>query len=240
MRLGHPVQAGTDDPEELAKRHRALGLRAAFCPSIAGGDKDRTLAVRRAFERHDVMIAEVGVWNNLMDADPAKRGENVEAMKAGLALADEVGAQCVVNIAGSLNPGRWDGPHAANLSPRAFELAVANAREIIDAVNPTRAKLTYEMMPFCLPDSPDAYLELIREHCPEMISRCLEGKLLLNPYPSLEERKAIALAFQELIQENERLAIELIQSIGNENSAHKQGQKDGYEDGYKDGLKGGA
>jgi len=163
MRLGHPVQAGTDDPEELAKRHRALGLRAAFCPSIAGGDKDRTLAVRRAFERHDVMIAEVGVWNNLMDADPAKRGENVEAMKAGLALADEVGAQCVVNIAGSLNPGRWDGPHAANLSPRAFELAVANAREIIDAVNPTRAKLTYEMMPFCLPDSPDAYLELIRE-----------------------------------------------------------------------------
>lgn len=84
------------------------------------------------------------------------------------------------------------------------------------------------------------YLELIREHCPEMISRGLEGKLLLNPYPSLEERKAIALAFQELIQENERLAIELIQSIGNENSAHKQGQKDGYEDGYKDGLKGGA
>ena len=163
MRLGHPIQADTDDPEELAKRHRALGLRAAFCPSIAAGDKDRALAARRAFERHDVMIAEVGVWNNLMDADPGKRGENVEAMKAGLALADEVGAQCVVNIAGSLNPDRWDGPHPANLSPRAFELAVANAREIIDAVNPKRAKLTYEMMPFCLPDGPDSYLALIRE-----------------------------------------------------------------------------
>jgi len=162
MRLGHPIQADSDDPEELAKRHRALGLRAAFCPGIAAGDEGRAREVRRAFARHDVMIAEVGVWNNLMDLDPAKRRANVEAMQAGLALAEEVGAQCVVNIAGSLNPERWDGPHSANLSPRAFELAVANAREIIDAVNPTHAKLTYEMMPFCLPDGPDSYLELIQ------------------------------------------------------------------------------
>lgn len=82
-------------------------------------------------------------------------------MKEGLALADEIGALCLVNIAGSLSSSAWDGPDPANLTQEAFEIAVINARDILKAVKPTRAKLTYEMMPWAIPDSTEAYLALI-------------------------------------------------------------------------------
>jgi sugar phosphate isomerase/epimerase len=96
-----------------------------------------------------------------MDPNDAKRRANVKAMKEGLALADEVGALCAVNIAGTLSESNWAGPHPGNLSEEAFEIAVLNARDIIRAVKPKRAKLTYEMMPWSLPDSADSYAALI-------------------------------------------------------------------------------
>jgi len=162
MRLGAPVFVDTDDPDALAQAHRELGYRAAYCPELTLDDPDRIRAVREAFARHDVVIAEVGVWNNLMDPDADKRRQHVKAMAEGLALADEVGALCLVNIAGGFSSEQWDGPHPANLSQDAFALAVENARGIIDAVRPKRAKLTYEMMPYMIPDGPDSYLELVQ------------------------------------------------------------------------------
>ena len=162
MRLGAPVFVDTDDPETLVQAHRELGYRASYCPELTLDDPDRIRAVREAFARHDVVIAEVGVWNNLMDPDEETRRHNLKAMMEGLALADEVGALCVVNIAGGFNAEHWDGPHPANLSQDAFALAVENARGIIDAVRPKRAKVTYEMMPYMIPDGPDSYLELVQ------------------------------------------------------------------------------
>ena len=162
MRLGAPVFVTSDDPEVLARAHRELGLRAAYCPRVAVGDGDRIRAVSRAFARQDVVIAEVGVWNNLLDPAAEVRQRNARAMQEGLALADEIGALCVVNIAGTRNPDQWAGPHPDNFQPAVFDEIVAVAREIIDAVHPVRAKFTYEMMPWCFPDSAQSYLDLVR------------------------------------------------------------------------------
>ncbi len=162
MRLGGEVFVDSDDPGVVAKAHREAGYRAASAPwGLKLAETERIAAIRDAYAAHDVVIAEVGVWNNLMDPDEGKRNANIEAMKAGVVLAEELGALCAVNIAGSLNPDRWDGPHPDNLGRDAFDLAVDNAREVIDAVKPKRTKLTYEMMPFCIPDSADCYLRLI-------------------------------------------------------------------------------
>jgi len=161
MRLGGPVFVKTEDPEELARAHRALGYRAAYCPPVQLADADRVRAVREAFERHDVVIAEVGVWNNLMEVDDAKRKKNLQANKEALALAEEIGALCAVNITGSLSDDAWDGPDPANLTQEAFEIAVMNARDILRAVKPKRAYFTYEMMPWAIPDGAEAYLALI-------------------------------------------------------------------------------
>ncbi len=162
IRLGGPAFAKTDDPEQLALAHRKLGYRAAYCPSVPLTDESRIRALTAAFAKHDVVIAEVGRWVNLLDADPEKRRQNLATVTEGLALAEAVGARCCVDIAGSFNPTVWYGPHPDNFSPRFFDAAVENARKIIDAVQPKRTTFAYEMMGWALPHTPESYLKLIR------------------------------------------------------------------------------
>ncbi len=71
-------------------------------------------------------------------------------------------ARCCVDIAGSFHPTIWYGPDPRNITSEFFDAAVENARKIIDAVKPQRAKFAYEMMGWSLPDSPDSYLKMIR------------------------------------------------------------------------------
>ncbi len=161
VRLGGPVFCQTDDPAELAKAHRKLGYRSAYCPPVSIEDKKKINEIEKAFKEEDVIIAEVGAWVNIMDVDEAKRKKNLEVVCHGLALADEIGALCCVDIAGSLNPERWDGPHPDNISQKAFDMTVENIRYILNSVKPKRAKFVLEMMPWVIPDSPDSFLELI-------------------------------------------------------------------------------
>ncbi len=162
VRLGGPVFGAGDDPEQIALAHRKLQYRGAYCPSVDLKDQPRIRAIREAFAKHDVVIAEVGRWVNLLEADPAKRKANIDAVTEGLALAEAVGALCCVDIAGSYSRESWFGPHPDNLSQRFFDETVENARRIIDAVRPKRAKFCLEMMGWALPDSPDAYLRLLK------------------------------------------------------------------------------
>lgn len=162
IRLGGPVSVPSEDPEELALTHRRLGYRAAYCPNLPLNDSARIRAVTDAFAKHDVVIAEVGRWVNLLDADPQKRAANLQVVTEGLALADAVGALGCVDIAGSFNRTVWFGPHPGNLSRDFFDAAVENARKIVDAVKPKRAKFSYEVMGWAIPDSAASYLALIK------------------------------------------------------------------------------
>ncbi len=180
MRLGVGLALQSDDPDENARSYVAAGYGAATCPRASLDEPERIRAIREAFARHDVMIAEVGVWNNMLDPDPARRAANVDANARGLALADEVGARCCVNIAGSFNPTRWDGPHPQNLSQEAFDLTVQNVRQILDAARPRRAFYTLETMPWVIPDSADSYLALIEAIDRPMFAVHLDPVNLVN------------------------------------------------------------
>jgi sugar phosphate isomerase/epimerase len=162
VRLGGPIFLKSDDPALLAREHRRLGYSAAYCPAARSTDADRIRAIRDAFAAENVVIAEVGAWKNMLDPDPAARKENLAYVTDRLVLADAVGARCCVDIAGSYHPKIWYGMNAKNLSREFLDATVANCRTVIDAVKPTRTRFTIEMMPWSLPDGPDAYLELIR------------------------------------------------------------------------------
>ncbi len=162
IRLGGPVFNAPEDPAELARHYRKLGYRAAYCPNVALGQGDRIRALEAAFQKEGVAIAEVGRWVNLMDADPAKRVDHFKQVRDGLALADEIGAFCCVDIAGSMNPKIWYGPHPDNFGRAFFELAVENARKLIDDVKPRRAKFAYEMMGWAPPHGVDNMLQFIK------------------------------------------------------------------------------
>ncbi len=98
----------------------------------------------------------------MLDPDSDKRRQNLDYVTERTALADEVGARCCVAYAGSFSPKIPWGPDPRNLSPEFQDATVENCRKIIDAVKPKRSVFTIEMMGWNLPDSPDAYLDLIR------------------------------------------------------------------------------
>jgi sugar phosphate isomerase/epimerase len=162
VRLGGPVFLKSVDPVELAREHRRLGYSAAYCPPAKAGETAHLRSIRDAFSKENVVISEVGAWRNMLDPDSGKRKENLAYVTERLALADEVGARCCVDIAGSFHPTVWYGPHPKNLSQEFFDATVENCRKVIDAIRPTRTVFTIEMMGWSLPDGPDAYLRLIQ------------------------------------------------------------------------------
>jgi hypothetical protein len=115
--------------------------------------QDYAQAARQA----DIVIAEVGVWNNPLSPSDLERQAAILKNQACLALADEIGARCCVNIAGSRG-AKWDGPHPDDLTQDTFEIIVQTVRQIIDAVQPKRTCYALETMPWMYPDSPDSYL----------------------------------------------------------------------------------
>ncbi|MBK7930332.1 MAG: sugar phosphate isomerase/epimerase [Bryobacterales bacterium] len=162
IRLGGPIFLKSSDPRELAREHRRLGYSAAYCPPAEVEDTARIKAIVEAYAAEKVTIAEVGAWKNMLDPDPAARAANLAYVQRRLALADAVGAACCVDIAGSFHPTVWYAPHPRNVSREFFDATVENCRKVIDAVKPTRTSFTIEMMGWNLPDSADAYLELMK------------------------------------------------------------------------------
>ena len=160
MRLGGPINEKYDSPEEWVKAVRRLGYRAAYCPVGIEADAAAIAAYARAAREADILIAEVGAWSNPLSPDQTIRSAAFEKCQASLLLADEIGARCCVNIAGSLG-AKWDGPDPADLSEDTFDLIVESVRQIIDAVKPARTSYTLEPMPWMYPDSTDSYLDLI-------------------------------------------------------------------------------
>lgn len=162
IRFGGPIFLKSDDPEALAREHRRLGYSAAYCPSVKLQEPEKIRAIQKAYAAENVIIAEVGAWCNMLDPDSVKRTANLKNVSDRLALADEIGARCAVNIAGSYNPTIWYGPHKRNFSREFFDATVENARHVIDAVKPKRTKFALEMMGWALPTGPDEYLRLIK------------------------------------------------------------------------------
>lgn len=160
--LGAPVFLKSNDPEELAREHKRLGYSAAYCPPVSLSDKEKLRSIEAAYKKENVVIAEVGAWKNLLDPDAGVRKQNFDYVVERMAIADEVGARCCVDISGSYNPKVWYGPHPKNLSQEGFDATVENCRKILDLVKPKRSFWTLEVMGWTYPTGPDDYLRLIR------------------------------------------------------------------------------
>ena len=161
LRLGGPTFEKYQDPEGWVKAVKKLGYSAAYCPVGAEASDDIVKAYAHAADEADIIIAEVGVWNNPLSSDEKTRQAALEKCRKQLALADRIGARCCVNISGSRGE-QWDGPSPKNLTKETFDMIVETTRAIIDDVKPTRTYFTLETMPWAYPDSPDSYVALLK------------------------------------------------------------------------------
>lgn len=162
MRLGINGDLGHKSPEEWISLIKKYNVRAAVSPMT----KDDPLEIKKRYlqlaEQEDIVIGEVGVWKNVMAPDENERKSAISYAKEQLAFADEIGAKCCVNVAGAAGKV-WDGYYEENYSRETYEKIVDVTREIIDDVKPKRTFFTLEPMYWMHPDSPDDYLELLKD-----------------------------------------------------------------------------
>lgn len=158
--LGGPVWPEEDGAEAWVTAVQQAGYRATVCPIMPEADSATRRAYAQAAHKAEIIIAEVGAWSNPLSSDPLQRQAAFQKCIDALNLAEEIGAVCCVNIAGSRG-AQWDGPHPDNLTAETFDMIVESVRRIIDTVQPTRTFYALEMMPWAYPDSPQSYLELI-------------------------------------------------------------------------------
>jgi len=162
MRLGGPLFKPFDDPEGWIAALKYHGYTAAYTPIREADDASIVNAYAQAATENDIVIAEVPAFgNNPISPDDETRKKSIETCQQRLALADQIGARCCVNVAGSRSE-EWAGPSENNYGEDTFDLIVQSVQEIIDGVNPTRTFYALEMMPWVYPDSPDSNLELLR------------------------------------------------------------------------------
>jgi sugar phosphate isomerase/epimerase len=182
IRVGAPAFCDSRDPEILAQAHRDQGYRAAYCPGWLTVDDGSAIdALRSAFSRADVVLAEVGAWGHILHPDEQVARANREHATQRLALADAVGARCCVDYTGSQGPGWF---HQDNLTQATFDAIVEITRGIVDAVEPTRTVFAIEMMPTVHPENPDDYLRLLAAiDRPGQVGVHLDPVNLINSVP---------------------------------------------------------
>ncbi len=163
MLLGGTVAGKYSGPEEWEKLLAASRFKAVTAPFDRTTSREEIRGYCEAARRHGTVIAEAGVWKNLFDPDPAAARAALEHAVGQLALAEEWGIPCCVNIVGTQSSAGWDAADKSNFAPETYDRIIQSIREIIDSVGPKRAFYCIEPMPWMVPDSPEAYLQLIRD-----------------------------------------------------------------------------
>lgn len=163
MLLGLATSLEHKTPQEWAAKMKDLGCGAVVFPVNYLAGKEVIESYRKAAEDANLVIAEVGVWNNVLAKDPKEREEAIEYAIGQLRMAEEIGANCCVNIAGNTVGPRWDGGYRENFYRETWDKTVESIQRIIDAVNPVRTKYSIEPMPWMIPTGPEEYLKLIKD-----------------------------------------------------------------------------
>lgn len=163
MRLGVSTSFDTSSAEKWVHDHKTLGCETVVFPLSCNDDKSKIKEFVAAAKENDLTIAEVGIWKNTLAADLEEREKYIKYAIAQLQLADEIGAACCVNVAGTPHGERWDGGYANNFDAKTRKDIISMVQRIIDEVKPTNTKFTLEPMPWMVPADPDDYIRLLNE-----------------------------------------------------------------------------
>ena len=201
MRFGINASPAHSSPEEWAAILAEKGYAAASFPVNYKTPVHIIDAYVKAAKERDIMIAEVGVWNNPHNPDAALAAQAREDCLEQLRLAEYIQAACCVNISGAAGEN-WDGCYAGNFTKEIYDANVRFVQELCDKVKPQHTCYSLEPMPWMVPDSPEQYLQFMKDvyrpgcgvhmdainfvkdsytytHKEEMIDRCFD---LLGPY----------------------------------------------------------
>ena len=162
MRLGISSPLMHSSAAEWAQKQVELGCRAVVFPVQSNEPVEKQEEYAGEARKHDLLIAEVGIWRNALATDPEERRQNMDYCVEQLKLADRIGARCAVNVAGAFG-SRWDGGYKENFTAEARKKTVETVQEIIDRAQVKNTYFTLEPMPWMVPTGPQDYIRLLEE-----------------------------------------------------------------------------
>lgn len=163
MVLGICTGLAHSGAKDWAKKHKELGCGAVIFPIDCREDKQKIQDYAEAANEAGLLIAEVGIWRNIISPDEEQRKVAIEFAMGQLEMADQIGARCCVNVAGAVAGTRWDGPCRENFEVEAWHKTVESIQNIVDAVKPVHTKYAIEPMPWMIPTGPDEYIRLLND-----------------------------------------------------------------------------
>ena len=195
MRLGGTVCC--ENPAEWETKLVESGFRAVTAPFTCETPREEIGRLRRICEKHDVVIAEAGVWRNPFDA--VHGTANLDYAVRQLRLADELGIPCCVNVAGTDSPAGWDAADRGNFTEEMYGRLISSIRTVIDRAKPKQAFYCLEPMPWMIPDSPDIYLQLMQDVSREQFAVHMDFVNMINcPRRFLDAENFIGECFAKL------------------------------------------
>jgi len=161
MHLGGPVDEVFDSPAAWIDALETRGYTTATAPVGPDADPGTIDAYADSAGRAGITIAEVGAWEqNPIADDTDEREAAIDACARHLELADRLGANCCVTVAGSRGDS-WAAPHPENFSEETFDRIVASVRKILDRAEPDTASYALEPMPWIFPHDIESHHRLL-------------------------------------------------------------------------------
>jgi len=198
MRIGGGIEKPYSNPEEWIALVKDLNYSAVLAPVNSNATKEEKRDYLSYLKKYNLVLGEVGVWNNPLSINEEERRTSLNYCKKQLFLAEEMGANCCVNIAGARGE-KWAGFYQDNYTEEVYALIVDTIREIIDSVNPKNTFYTIEPMPWMVPDSPDAYLKLMKDVDRKAFAVHLDFTNMINdPKKYVYSSKFITECFEKL------------------------------------------
>lgn len=161
MRIGLSAPLRHENARQWAQNLKMLGCGAVVFPLDYTAPEAKIAEYVDAARAEDLVIAEVGIWKNVLAADPKERECAQAYAKRQLKLADEIGALCCVNTSGTWGGPIWDGGYRENFSKECWEQVVSYTQHLIDEVRPTHTKYSLEPMSWMIPTGPDECLQIM-------------------------------------------------------------------------------
>ncbi|MBQ8639731.1 MAG: sugar phosphate isomerase/epimerase [Lachnospiraceae bacterium] len=162
MRIGINTSFPHRSPEEWADTLVKMNCRAVSFPVDYTAPVSQIDAYVKAARERDIKIAEVGIWKSPFVPDEKIAREVRRRSEEQLRLADYIHAACCVNVSGAFGEV-WSGCYAENFTRESYQKNVEFVQELCDQVKPTNTYFTLEPMQWMVPDSPEQYLQFIRD-----------------------------------------------------------------------------
>lgn len=162
MRLGINYVIPHETPEQWADILSEKGYRASTFPVDYRASAGTIDAYKKAADEHNIIIAEVGVWNSPNHPNPAIAAKAREDCLEQLRLAEYIHANCCVNVSGAAGEV-WYQFYKENYSKDLYKRNVEFIQYLCDTVNPKHTGYSLEPAPWMLPDSAAQYEQVLRD-----------------------------------------------------------------------------